>query len=113
MAAIVGRFKLKNSNLFQLPGNAHMLHIATIGYGLREFIFMLDVLTQKMYIEEVVLETKDFANDVWANMKFIEDDNLAHDLAKFAEDKKITDMKRIQNYLYEMKVNSWKNKKIL
>lgn len=103
MPAITGgRFIVKNTDMFLLPGNPHMLHIATIGYGLREFIVMLDRNTQKMYIEEVVLETKDFSNDVWANMKFIQDDELAFDLAKFAEDKKLIDMKRIQETLWEI-----------
>jgi hypothetical protein len=113
MTAVIGRFKLKDSNLFLLPGNPHMLHIATISYGLREFIFMLDHTTQDMYIEEVVLETTDFQGDVWANMKFIDDDELAHDLAKYAEDLKLTDMKRIQNYLHELKDRVWKKERIL
>lgn len=113
MTAVIGRFKVKETNLFLLPGNPHMLHVATITYGLREFIFMLDHTTQKMYIEEVVLESTDFEKDVWANMKFIEDDNLAFDLAKFAEDEKITDMKKIQNYLYELKEKVWKKERIL
>lgn len=98
-ALIGGRFKVKDTNLFRLPGNVHMVHIASIGMGLREFILMLDLRTQQMYIEEVVLETKDFSKDVWANMKFIEDDSLAHDLAKFAEDKSLIDMKRVNEYI--------------
>lgn len=90
-----------------------MLHIATISYGLREFVVMLDHTTQSMYIEEIVLESVDFSNDVWANMKFIDDDELAFDLAKFAEDLQLTDMKRIQNYLTELKDRIWKKEKIL
>lgn len=113
MTALIGRFKVKDSNLFLIPGNPHILHIATISYGLREFIFMLDYTTQKMYIEEVVLETTDFEEDVWANMKFIDDDNLAFDLAKFAEEQKLTDMKRIQNYLIALKERVWKKERIL
>ena len=33
-----------------------------------------------------------FKNDVYANCKFIEDDNLAQDLAAFAEENKLLDM---------------------
>lgn len=79
-----------------------MLHLATIGYGLREFIAMVCVKGPKAnncYIEEVVLESKDFDKDVWANCKFIQDDNLAFDLAKFAEEKGLVDMKRRTNEL--------------
>ena len=114
MTAIVGgNFKIKDSNLFLLPGNPHILHIATITRGMQEYIVMLDLNTQKMYIEEVVLETKDFTKDVWANMKFIEDDELAFDLAKFAEDKKLIDMKRIHEYLVVLKDRIWTKEKIL
>jgi hypothetical protein len=113
VTALIGQMKVKDSNLFLLPGNPHILHIATISYGLREFIVMLDHTTQNMYIEEIVLESTDFSNDVWANMKFIDDDELAFDLAKFADDLKLIDMKRIQNYLVELKDRIWKKEKIL
>lgn len=91
------RFKIKDSNLFLMPGNQHILHLATISYGLREFIIMAAIKGPqqgKCYIEEVVLENRDFSKDVWANCKFIQDDNLAFDLAKFSEDKGLTDMKK-------------------
>ena len=91
------RFKVIDSNLFLLPGNPHMLHLGTISYGLREFIAMVCIKNPpllngnnyvgKCYIEEVVLESKDFSKDVYANCKFIEDNNLANDLARFAEEK--------------------------
>jgi hypothetical protein len=95
------RFKLKDTNLFYLPGNAHMLHLATIEYSLREFIAMLDVTTQKLYIEEIVLQSVDFQKDVWANLKFINDDLLAADLAEFLREKKVIDMKKIQEKILE------------
>lgn len=97
------RFKLRDTNLFTLPGNSHMLHLATIDYSLREFIAMMDLRTQQVYIEEVVLEAKDFDKDVWANLKFIADDKLAFDLSKFLEEKKILDMKRIQERILEQR----------
>jgi hypothetical protein len=79
-----------------------MLHLGTIEYGLREFIVMACIRgprSGQVFIEEVVLNTVDFSNDVFANCKFIEDDNLAFDLAKFAEDKKLTDVKTRINEL--------------
>lgn len=104
------RFLVKNSNLFKVPGNAHMLHLATIGYGLREFIVMACIKgphSGKCYIEEVVLESRDFSKDVWANCKFIADDNLAYDLAKFADEQGLTDLKKRYNELGDTGRMSW------
>lgn len=104
------RFKVKDSNLFLVPGNPHMLHLATIGYGLREFIVMSCIQgpqSGRCYIEEVVLESKDFDKDVWANCKFIQDDNLAFDLAKFVEEQGLTDMKKRFNELEDRGKFSW------
>ena len=96
--------KVINTNHFRLPGNEHMIHLASIQDSLREFILMIDTKTSKAYIEEVVLESKDFSKDIWANLKFIEDDNLAHDLASFCEDKKLIDMKKVQEYLIDQQL---------
>lgn len=95
------RFIIKDTNYFDLPNNKHMLHIATIGYGLREFVVMLEKKTQKVYIEEVVLESKDFNKDVFANFKFIEDDNFANDIAEFCNENKLIDMKKISERLID------------
>ncbi len=108
MTAITGgRFTIKDTNYFLLPGNSHMLHLATIGYGLREFVVMLSRGTNQVYIEEVVLESKDFSKDVFANFKFIADDSLAEDLAAFAEEQKVIDMKRVANTLGDMRSLQW------
>lgn len=104
------RFIVKNKDIFPLPNNKHMLHLATIGYGLREFVVMVcraGPHVQKCYIEEVVLNSVDFQKDVWANLKFISDDNLAADLAAFCEEKKITDMKERFNELGDRGKLSW------
>lgn len=93
--------KLVDTNIFRLPGNPHMAHVATIQDSLREFIVMLDLTTQKVYIEQVVLESVDFSKDVYANLKFIADDNLAMELAQFCQDKKLLDMKRIYQVINE------------
>lgn len=91
------RFTVKNSNLFQVPGNPHMLHLGTIGYGLREFIVMtcIDQMSLnfgKTYIEEAVLNSVDYAKDVFAYCKFIEENALAEDLTRFAEQHKLTNI---------------------
>ena len=96
--------KLKDSNYFILPGNPHMLHLATIVENFREFVAMLDLRTQKFYIEEVVLESKDFQADVWANFKFIAEDSLAQELAQFCQDKNVRDMKRISEIYLSGKI---------
>lgn len=104
------RFYVKDSNIFKIPNNPHMLHLATIGYGLREFIVMVCIegpYKHKCYIEEAVLTTVDFKKDVFANLKFIDDDNLAADLAAFVDEKKLTDMKERFNELGDTNRLSW------
>ena len=104
------RFRLKNSNIFRMPGNSHMLHLGTIGEGMSEYIVMLCVGGSKsgnMYIEEAVLTSVDFSKDVFAHSKFIDDDELAHELAGFAEENKLTDMVRISNELFSTGRGSW------
>lgn len=99
------RFKVKNSNAFLVPNNPHFLHLGTIGYGLREFIVMTCINGPhqgKTYIEELVLTNVDFTKDVFANCKFIEDDNLAFDLAKFAEEKGLTDIKNRSHEIWQV-----------
>lgn len=84
-----------------------MLHIATISSSLREFILMLDRRTAKMYIEEVVLEGKDFDKDVWANFKFIQDDNLANDISEFCSELGLRDIKKITEICIDMGRAEW------
>jgi len=87
-----------------------MLHLGTINKGLQEFIVMLCTKGPergKVYIEEAVLNAVDLTKDVFAYCKFISDDALAEDLARFAEMKKLTDMKRISNCLLDQGRQSW------
>ncbi len=108
-------FVVKDSNMFKMPGNPHMLHLATITYNppnsvSREFVVMACIAgpsNGKCYIEEVSLNMVDLTGDVWANLKFIDDDNLAFDLAKFAEEKKLTDMKSRFAELEDRRKLSW------
>lgn len=105
------RMIVKNTDIFPIPKNPHMLHLGTIGYGLREFVCLICIAPGehqgKTYIEEVVLNTVDWTSDVFANLKFIEDDNLAEDLARFAMEKKLLDQERVIGQLYETGRSSW------
>jgi hypothetical protein len=84
-----------------------MIHLATIQYGLKEFIVMLDRRNQKVFIEEVVVNNINSNDDTWASFKFIQDDSLALDLAKFCEEQKIIDMKRVSDYLIDQGRIAW------
>ena len=108
--------RIKDSNLFLLPNNPHMLHLGTIQDGLREFIVMTCIRGEhkgKTYIEEVVLNTVDWTSDVFANLRFIQDDNLATDLAKFSEEKGLTDIGKRMNELGDTGRLTWINPKIV
>jgi hypothetical protein len=103
-------FKVKDSNLYRMPGSAHLMHLATIEDGFHEYIAMVAIAGPhkgNCYIEEVVLNTVSWTDDVFANLKFIEDDNLAFDLAKFCEEKGITDVPKRLNELAETGRISW------
>lgn len=98
-----GRFRVLNTELEIIPGNPHMLHVATIGWGLRMFIVMLDIWNsrRRIYIEELVTESFDFTKDIWGHFRFIDDDQLAWDLAKFSEEKGFLDMKKLEEKIIE------------
>jgi hypothetical protein len=102
--------KVKNSNIFPLPNNPHMLHLGTIEKGFQEFIVMACIRGQhrgKIYIEEAVLTSVDWSKDVFGNCKFVADDALAEDLARFAEEKGITDMKKVFAKIEAMGQLAW------
>ena len=104
------RFRVKNSDIFKLPSNSHMLHLGTIGSGLREFVVMYCTHGPKsghMYIEEAVLTSVDFSKDIFAHFKFIKDGDLARELALFASTNKLTDMKHIADRLFSTGRGSW------
>lgn len=92
-----------------MPGNQHLLHLGTIGYGLREFVVMLNPARDNdpVYIEEVVLTNVDFSTDTYASCKYISDDNLHRDLAEYAMEQKLTDIKRVVNTLIDRGKLSW------
>ncbi len=76
--------KILNSDRFSLPGtNGRFTHLATVQDGLHEFLCMYDLLEHKCYIEEVI----------GGQLCFIEDDNVAKDIADFLCEKNITNIK--------------------
>lgn len=48
----------------------------------------------KTFIEEVVLTSVDFKADVFANCRFIDSDELAEELARFATEKGLLDVEK-------------------
>ena len=74
------RIKIADKNRFPLPNtDGRFIHIATLHYGLREFIYFVDRSTQKTYIEEITGGT----------LKAIDDDNLWNDLAQTIKEHKL------------------------
>lgn len=75
--------KLINSNRFYLNNTSNrFLHLASVSYGLREFICFADVETTQIYIEEVT----------GGSLSFIADDSLAEELNNFLVYKEILHM---------------------
>ena len=104
------RLYLKTSDLFLVPGNQHMLHLGPVGYGLREFIVMHCLRGPhkgNTYIEEVVLNSVDWTADVFAHCKFVEETALAEDLANFAEENKLLDVKERFHQLQDQGRGQW------
>jgi len=88
-------FKIKDSNIFPMPGDKRFIHLATITSGLREFIVFVGTkgsVDGKCYIEEAVLVANPKTEDVTGCLKFIDDDNLANDLAAFVQEKNLLDI---------------------
>lgn len=83
------------------------MHLGTIEYGMREFVVILSPPKAKVYIEEVVLSTVDFSDDVFANCKHIKDDNLFHDLSMFIQEQGLVDMKKVAERLIDQGKLSW------
>jgi hypothetical protein len=87
--------RITDKNIYPIPGNPHMLHLATLSKGLRDFWVMLAVAGQckgKCYIEEYVPTTVSWSDDIFGNFKFIQSDEEAEELTRFAEHHKLTDI---------------------
>lgn len=104
------KFYLKDTNIYPIKSNPHMLHLATVGYGLQEFVAMLCVYGPKannLYIEELVVNSVDWSNDVFGNFKFIDDNNLANDIAAFLNQHQLISIDKIATILGEQKKLGW------
>jgi len=55
----------------------------------------------KCFIEEYVPTSIDFKNDIFGNFKFIQNDEEAEELARFASDHKLTDISSRANEMVE------------
>jgi len=78
-------FKILNNNRFLLKGtNGRFVHLATIGYGVREFMVFLDQKTLTTYIEEIT----------GGHLSRIFDDELWDALAQFVKDKQLNIVRR-------------------
>jgi hypothetical protein len=97
MVGVLRKFELINTMQFKLPrdpdtGNV-ATHLATIQWGMREFIYFRLDSTGQTFIEEVILRPTVNKGKIVAKYLLIEDDNLWHDLAGFLTEKGLTDMK--------------------
>jgi hypothetical protein len=96
--------RLKSRQIFPVPNNPHMLCLGQITKGLREFWCLLCVSGAhqgKCYIEEYVPTTVSFSDDIFGNFKFIQDDEEAEELTRFAEQHKLTDIRERAGELVE------------
>ena len=53
------------------------------------------------------MTTVDYSEDVYANLKFIDDDNLANDLAEWVQEKGLLDMKERGFESFEQGIKLW------
>lgn len=112
------RLSLKDTNIFPMPKNPQMLHLASVGYGLREFVAMLcvydanatcieDDKAGNLYIEELVTTSVDFTKDVYGHFKFIEEDHLVEDIVDFLNERDILAQEKIVQILQERRRFGW------
>lgn len=81
----MSEFRLLNTNRFYLPGTGgEYLHLASISYGLKEYMCFANTRTQEIYIEAIT----------GGQLEFIEDNSLVESIAKFLEDKQVTLMSK-------------------
>lgn len=73
--------QILNSKRFPLRGtNGRFVHLATLGWNLREFLCFLDTKTGQVYIEEIT----------GGHLEYIQDESLWEALALFAREKGLT-----------------------
>ena len=71
------RFILADTNKYLLPGTENIYHIATIHYGVREFIHFADTVSQQSWVEEIT----------GGHLSEIQDDELWEGLCSFIKEK--------------------------
>lgn len=82
--------KVKNSNIFQVPGSPHMWHLGTVIDGLHEYVALACLAGPKkgnVYIEELVNTSIDFKNDTFGHLKFIDNELQAREIHCFFQEK--------------------------
>jgi hypothetical protein len=87
--------RLLDKNIQLIPGNAHMLRLARLSRGLKEYWLMICIAglhSGKCYIEEYVPTTVSFSEDIYGHFKFIQDDEEAEELARFCQEHKLSDI---------------------
>ena len=77
-------FKLADTNRYHLPGQDRFLHLATVHQNMREFMCMIDTLTQQTYIEEIS----------GGHLEVIKDDGLFQGIHDFLLDRGILSISR-------------------
>ena len=85
-------FKVISSDIRQLTiGNSSVkwLHLATIHHSVREYMCFLEVASNNCYVEEVT----------GGQLRRIDDEELANDLAKFCDEYGLTSITRVANWV--------------
>lgn len=80
------RIKVVNSSVFPLNGtNGRYVHLASMHKGLREYMCFIDKRLQRVFIEQIS----------GGHLEFIEDQQLAEELAAFLQERGLLSMSRI------------------
>lgn len=95
MVGTIHRFELIDARTFGLPpdNGVRATHLATVKWGLREFVYFRIDQTGQTYIEEVILRPTAHGGKITAKYQLIEDDNLWQGLAAFLTEKGLTQIR--------------------
>ena len=95
MIGTVHRFEVIDSRTYKLPpdNGVQATHMASIKWGMREFVYFRIDSTGQTYIEEIILRPTIKGGRIVAKYQRIDDDNLWKDLAMFITENGFTDMK--------------------
>lgn len=101
--------RLLDKNIESIPGNPHMLRLARLQKGLKEYWLMLCISGPEQgrcYIEEYVPTTVSFSEDIYGHFKFIKDDEEAGELAAFCHEHKLTDLEERTGEIFESQLRN-------